>query len=147
MLLLILYQIQLFREAGVTHVTNASPLNMGLLTSAGPPYWHLAPQPLRDACLEINEQLEHRSTDAAATTIQAVALGFALKSSLPVSRGGLDTPVVVGCSHPSHLHDCIRIWQTLYGPGGSSEQGDARKTQKVHEDIALTALQATGYQK
>jgi L-galactose dehydrogenase len=33
-----------------TGIINASPMSMGILTMAGPPEWHPAPQSVKDAC-------------------------------------------------------------------------------------------------
>ncbi|PNH11710.1 L-galactose dehydrogenase [Tetrabaena socialis] len=55
-------------------VINASPLSMGLLTRAGPPAWHPAPPPLREAVLAATAHAEGRGHD-----IAALGMRFAMR--------------------------------------------------------------------
>ncbi|WP_410812735.1 aldo/keto reductase [Micromonospora sp. 067-2] len=62
-----------FAEAGVA-IMNASPLAMGLLTRKGPPSWHPAPQPVREAAAAA----ARHCTDAGVDIAQ-LALRFAVQ--------------------------------------------------------------------
>ena len=57
-------------------VLAAAPLSMGLLTPNGPPEWHPAQQPLKDACREAA-----RICESAGVNIASLAILFALSQS------------------------------------------------------------------
>jgi D-arabinose 1-dehydrogenase len=83
-------------RAGVQTVMNASPLNMGLLTTSGPPAWHPAPSELRQ-CVEEAKQLVQDSGVTVASRpvkIEDVAVSFGMRDV----GDGPTPPVVVGCS-------------------------------------------------
>jgi len=56
-------------------VVNASILSMGLLTLAGPPSWHPAPQELKDKCKEAAQYCDDKGYD-----ISKLAVKWALKN-------------------------------------------------------------------
>lgn len=98
--------LDLFRAAGVAQLVNASPLSMGLLRNAGPPAWHPAPPALRRACIEASEALGESGT-----TLERVALGFALRAGVPTA---------VGFSTPDEVLECA----DAYTSGSSKENED-----------------------
>jgi L-galactose dehydrogenase len=63
----------LLDAAGVT-LLDASPLSMGLLTTAGPQPWHPAPPPVRAACRQAAAELK-----GSGRSLEDVALTFALR--------------------------------------------------------------------
>lgn len=139
-------QAPLFRKAGVQQVLNASPLNMGLLTTLGPQPWHLAPPSLRSACAAAAAEL----SSAHSTSLEAVANGFGLAST----QHELGCNTVIGCSVPEHVEQVLSIWKALYTPlDGSSphaaqEQASREASiaaQKHHEAAVKKLLKETGY--
>ena len=141
-----LSQAPLFRKAGVQQVLNASPLNMGLLTTSGPQSWHLAPPSLRSACAAAAAEL----SSAHATSLEAVANGFGLAST----RKELGCNTVIGCSIPEHVDQVLRIWKALYAPRDAfstdAAQGQASReasiaAQRQHEAVVRDLLKETGY--
>ena len=74
--------LPLLSERGIG-VIHAAPLGMGLLTRAGPPPWHPAPEPIRAACRAAVELAAEHGRDLA-----EVALRFC------VGHGGADTTLV-----------------------------------------------------
>lgn len=127
-----------FRQAGVGIVLNASPLNMGLLSTQGAHFWHLAPDTLKAACKEAAEKLISEKQ----TTLQAVALGYGLKSSTFPS-----CHTVVGCNTPAHVEELMTAWNTLYAGGDVTDSGKevATKTQHENEEFVWEFLRPTGY--
>lgn len=73
------------RDAGIG-VLNASPLHMGVLTTAGPPEWHPAHPEVLEAARRVAE-----ACTAAGTRVETLAMQFAL--DLP-SDSGISTTVV-----------------------------------------------------
>ena len=65
----------LFEEHKVG-VVNASPLSMGLLTSAGPPSWHPASEEIKGACAQAARYCDEQGADLA-----SLALQFAISNS------------------------------------------------------------------
>lgn len=63
---------------GKIGLINASPLNMGLLTSRGVPAWHPAPEIVVERVLKATRICRERNT-----SIEQVALRFALDNGLP----------------------------------------------------------------
>jgi len=55
-----------------TAVVNASALMMGLFSRKGPPAWHSAPQPFKDACRMVVELCQQRGADAEVLALQYV---------------------------------------------------------------------------
>lgn len=123
----------------------SSPLNMGLLTSQGPQFWHLAPQSLRDACSASAELLKKtRNTD-----LETVALGFGLSS---MERHGC--PVLVGCSEMPHIVQLIKVWRKLWQPLEADadlvrqqKRQQAIATQEKDEELIMAILRGTKYLK
>lgn len=91
-----------FRErAKVSVIANASPLNMGLLTSAGPPQWHGArvkPE-LISSVSKANEMVQKETADlkGGPKKIEDLAVSFGMRD-LEGSEGEA-LPVVVGCGN------------------------------------------------
>jgi L-galactose dehydrogenase len=65
---------------GEASLIEAAPLAMGLLTNDGPPAWHPAPAPIREACARAAMHARSRGIDLA-----KLALGFALKNDRATS--------------------------------------------------------------
>src|SRR5262249_11196285 len=55
-----------------TGLVNASALMMGLFSRKGPPAWHSAPQPFKDACRAVVELCQRRGADAEVLALQYV---------------------------------------------------------------------------
>jgi L-galactose dehydrogenase len=53
-------------------LVNASALMMGLFSRKGPPAWHSAPQPFKDACRAVVELCQRRGADAEVLALQYV---------------------------------------------------------------------------
>lgn len=66
-----------------TGIINASPMSMGLLTMAGPPEWHPAPQAVKDACRRAAAVCARHGAD-----LSDLALAF------PLSRPEIATTLV-----------------------------------------------------
>ena len=86
-------------------VLNASPLAMGLLTNQGPPPWHPAPQPVKDACRAAAELCRARGADVAFLGMQfclaekripSTITGTAKKGELDVNLRALQEPIDEG---------------------------------------------------
>ena len=86
-------------------VLNASPLAMGLLTNQGPPPWHPAPQPVKDACRAAAELYRGRGADVAflgmqfclaETRIPSTITGTAKRGELDVNLRALREPIDAG---------------------------------------------------
>jgi hypothetical protein len=120
-------------KAGVDVVTNASPLSMGLLRSAGPPVgamggWHPAPDGLRQRCLDASAWLESKGEK-----LEVVAVRFALETWLREGAqvGTLGQPIgskdmtnthsrhgklgvsVMGVSKVEELDETMRVWRSV----------------------------------
>lgn len=78
-------------EANQIGLINASPLNMGILTPAGPPPWHPAPQQIKDAGRKLVALCEERSVDPA-----VLGLSFAMHHPYIAST-------LVGISNPDQV--------------------------------------------
>lgn len=78
---------------------NGSPLNMGLLTKAGPPDWHPVPKDVKR-----NVQLLRDYCDSQGVNIEKVALQFALNNKM------VDT-TLIGMSSTSHVNSNIRAME------------------------------------
>jgi D-arabinose 1-dehydrogenase len=143
-LLLSTLQVPLLREAGVQQIFNASPLNMGLLSSQGAQEWHLAPPALRQACSDANAHLSTKRS----TTLQSVALGFGLGSTTEL---GCNT--VVGCTMPEHVSELMERWNMLYalsheeGACSSEKRTQALSDQSRDEHEVKEILGKTGLLK
>jgi D-arabinose 1-dehydrogenase len=88
-------------RAKVGTVMNASPLNMGLLTTAGPPDWHPAPKELRECVNEAKEMVKASGVKVMggevqrAVKLEDLAVSFGMRG---LGNGqGSAPPVVVGC--------------------------------------------------
>ncbi|KAF9468845.1 NADP-dependent oxidoreductase domain-containing protein [Collybia nuda] len=92
---------QFLQRAQVRQLLAASPLSMGLLTPAPPP-WHPAPPELQAAVVEINSLWPEG--------LPNLALGYSIKST-GAANGNI--PLVVGFSHPREVHECVRVWREL----------------------------------
>jgi len=65
-----------------TGLINASPLSMGLLTMAGPPEWHPAPQAIKDACRQAAAICQRHNVDLAKLALSAVLHDSRLTTTL-----------------------------------------------------------------
>lgn len=97
-----------FRDrAKVPVIANASPLNMGLLTSAGPPEWHGArvKPDLISAVEKANEIVQQETADmpGGPKKIEDLAVSFGMRD-LRGSKGDA-LPVVVGCGSLEQASD------------------------------------------
>ncbi|CAI6004116.1 unnamed protein product [Closterium sp. NIES-64] len=63
-------------------VISASPLSMGLLTPQGPPSWHPAPQPLKDACKAAALACQQRGASLPRLALQFATLNPAITTTL-----------------------------------------------------------------
>lgn len=77
-------------------IINAAPLGMGLLTEKGPPKWHPAPAPIRDACARAVEHCRKRKV-----SLPRLALQFA------TSHQDIAT-TLVGTSDPRKIKESVR---------------------------------------
>jgi L-galactose dehydrogenase len=79
-----------FRSKGIG-VISASPLGMRLLSEAGPPDWHPAPESVKQACAKAAAYCRGRGEN-----IEKLALQFAL------ANGDIGT-IMVGSANPEHM--------------------------------------------
>jgi L-galactose dehydrogenase len=103
-------------KANQIGLINGSPLHMGILTPAGPPPWHPAPQEVKDAGRKVVALCEQRGVDPA-----VVALNFAIQHPYISST-------LVGISNPEQVdqnlrafdfktdHDLLRAVQQIVEP-------------------------------
>ncbi|CAI5458059.1 unnamed protein product [Closterium sp. Yama58-4] len=63
-------------------VISASPFSMGLLTPQGPPSWHPAPQPLKDACKAAALACEQRGASLPRLALQFATINPAITTTL-----------------------------------------------------------------
>ena len=84
--------------AAANHIglVNASPLHMGLLTPAGPPPWHPAPQEVKEAAAKVVQLCTSRGVD-----ITTFALRFCLDYPHVSS-------VLVGMSNPAEVEQNLK---------------------------------------
>ncbi len=90
-------------------IINASPFSMGLLTKHGPPDWHPAPAPLRDACLRATQLCADHGVN-----ISQAALQFSLKNQR------LHT-TLVGTAKAEHIQSNIRWLEEPLSPALMAE--------------------------
>jgi L-galactose dehydrogenase len=83
---------------------NAAPLGMGLLTKAGPPDWHPAPEALKRACTEAVALAETRGAD-----ISALGLAFAVSAPFVAST-------IVGMPTVAEVEANVRAAASLIDP-------------------------------
>jgi L-galactose dehydrogenase len=86
-------------------VVNASPLHMGMLTPAGPPAWHAAPQSVKEAAAKIVQLCESRGVDV--TT-------FALRFCLDYPHVG---STLAGMSNPAEVEQNMKALDFRVDPG------------------------------
>lgn len=94
--------LEAFQQAGVGRVTNAAPLAMGSLTTAGGPEWHpCRPTPIFPATREAAKLCQEKGT-----TIEEVACDFGYRELSMRDQGGkaVPVPVVVGCKNLEEVH-------------------------------------------
>lgn len=128
--------LPLFHQVGVKQVMCASPLSMGLLRSQPGPQWHPASEELQAATKIAAKFVGDRNT-----TLEKVSLGFGFSSAARLEGSGSDTPIVVGLSKPSEVHETMEIYNSIYGAGKESLKGrsageglsDACKEQRESE--------------
>lgn len=79
--------------AAANHIglVNASPLHMGMLTPAGPPSWHPAPESVKEVAAKVVQLCKSRGVD-----VTTVALRFCLDyPSVASTLAGMSSPVEV----------------------------------------------------
>jgi D-arabinose 1-dehydrogenase len=84
--------IPYFRDrAQVKHIANASPFNMGILTSRGPPDWHPASEQVKQAARDVVGDLAERGNGS--VKIETLASRFGMRE---LRSGDQTVPVVIG---------------------------------------------------
>ena len=120
---------QLFYErAKVQQVIAASPLSMGLLTTAPPP-WHPAPKDLQ---LIANKEAGRVSASWAGG-LPNLALGYAMRHSIDVGM-----PLAVGFSTLREVHESVRVWREVQ----ARVDGENRKRK---EEEVVKVFDRAGY--
>jgi D-arabinose 1-dehydrogenase len=120
-----------FEAAGLGEITNAAPLAMGILTTAGGPEWH----PARTANDGAYEACRHASAlcEQKGTKLENVALDFGLRELK--MQNGTPVPVVIGCKTIDEIRRTVHHWREVNIPGERSAQ-EAEKAQQVEQEIA-----------
>ncbi|KAI5451161.1 hypothetical protein NCC49_002037 [Naganishia albida] len=112
-------------RAQVQTVMNASPLNMGLLTTSGPPAWHPASPELRQCMDEAKEIVKASGLmvgegDARRPVkIEDLAVSFGMRDV-----GADSPPVVVGCATLDQVHQAVASYVAVKHPKDKAQ--DAR---------------------
>lgn len=102
------YLTEFKTRAKVQTVMNASPLNMGLLTTSGPPTWHPASPELRQCAIEAKEIVKASGLtvgDGKPAKIEDLAVSFGMRDL----DHGETPPVVVGCSTLDQVRSCVVV--------------------------------------
>ena len=89
-----------FRQAGVKHIINGSPLSMGLLRSEAAPDWHPAAAGLKAACQVASRRAEEKYGEKLAD----IALRYAFQ---------FDGTTCAGCSSLVELEAAISAWKNI----------------------------------
>jgi len=105
-----------YKRAKVGQLLAASPMSMGLLTSA-PPSWHPAPLRLRKAAVD--------ASDTWAGGLPDLAMGYAIRHTMSVEE---PLPLVVGFSSPKEVHECVKVWREILA-GHESEEREESENQ------------------
>jgi hypothetical protein len=112
--------LPLFHGAGVRHIANASPLNMGMLTTRGMPVWH--PAMREKGLVDVTEEVK-RKVGREGARMEDVAVMFGMRELRDGQGGRWRCPVVVGCSDLEQVGlavgDC-GILHRMGGVGGDS---------------------------
>ena len=114
-----------FAQAGVDKVTNAAPLAMGILTTAGGPEWHPTNRergPSFEACREASALCQEKGT-----SIEAVSLGFGMKALSTPS--GADIPVVIGCKSIQEIKRTVEQWKKV------NEGEKSEKEKEIEQEV------------
>jgi L-galactose dehydrogenase len=92
--------------AAANHIglVNASPLHMGMLTPAGPPMWHPAPETVKKAAAKIVQLCESRGVD-----VTTLALRFCLDYPHVAST-------LVGMSSPAEVEQNLKAFDFRVDP-------------------------------
>lgn len=129
--------LPLAQRRGVT-VINASPLGMGLLSDGGPPAWHPAPQPLKNACAQAAAFCRERGVSLA-----EVALQFSLQTpGVSSTVVGMATPELVNRnvaalrSQPNH--DILRAVRAILQPVEGATWPSGRPEWVALEQVAAS---------
>jgi L-galactose dehydrogenase len=97
-------------------VLNAAPLSMGLLTRKGPPAWHPAPLPLREACAAAAKLCEAQGVDfAELATIYALGLPGIDCTIIGISSAE-EARRAAGCVGKSIRPQLLRDIETILAP-------------------------------
>ncbi|CDZ97837.1 Predicted oxidoreductase [Phaffia rhodozyma] len=123
----------------------ASPLNMGLLSSQGPPAWHPAcSNPANAGLAEAARQAGKLAGELWSARGGAVdlALGFGLRNLNGLN--GEKVPVLVGAKNQEEIHQAVRVWSEVNATGantGNEGEGDGSRIEaerKVREVFIKT---------
>lgn len=107
-----------YERAKVQQVISASPLSMGLLTPAPPP-WHPAPKGL----LMGNKEAVRVSASWAGG-LPNLALGYAMRHT---NEDGM--PLAIGFSTLREVHESVRVWREV--ESGLDGENRRRKEEEV----------------
>jgi len=100
-----------FHAAGVHHIANASPLNMGMLTTRGMPGWH--PAMSVPGLVEATERAKRTVREqGGGLKIEDVAVAFGMKELEGAGGEKWRCPVVVGCSDLEQVHQAVSSYIT-----------------------------------
>ena len=104
-----------YKRAKVGQLLAASPMSMGLLTSA-PPSWHPAPLRLRTAVVD--------ASNTWARGLPDLAMGYSIRHTNSVEE---PLPLVVGFSSPEEVHECVKVWREILSVHKSEEREESEK--------------------
>ncbi|KAJ9115869.1 hypothetical protein QFC22_005011 [Naganishia vaughanmartiniae] len=125
-------------RAKVGTVMNASPLNMGLLTTSGPPDWHPAPKELRECVNEAKEIVKAFGVQLGeggqrSVKIEDLAVSFGMRD-LGIDVQGSAPPVVVGCGTLSQVHQAVASFIAVKDPKDKAKDEQLRALEQQVRD-------------
>ena len=89
-------------------VTNAAPLAMGVLTTAGAPEWHLL-RKVEDGKAYAASREASEWCKANGTTLEEVAAHYGMKELR--SPKGVRVPTVIGCKSVDEVKRTVKAWR------------------------------------
>jgi len=129
---------------------NASPLNMGLLTEAGPPDWHPAPQCVIECAQQIADYCRQQGTDISLLALQftlanpyasSTLVGMSTEAEVTRNVGIMDIPPDPALL--TEIHAMIEPVINLYWKEGLAENDDPNAVeQKLHRPVLDTEVTA-----
>jgi D-arabinose 1-dehydrogenase len=147
--------VQRLRKTGVSVVTNASVLGMGLLRSQGVPIggkgdFHPAPRELRSAVMEAAKFVEGMGERLEVVAIRWGLETWAREGAVVGGIGGIGVSVV-GVSTLDELEETMRVWKSvldgLPGQEGSANRSDREwsiQRRKRIEGLAIGVWKVLG---